>query len=227
MKRDRARFAPKGSARAGPAFARVAEPKSAWGRIDKPNGNRPSRADQRPKGRQGAEIAKFASLERAASAKPAGRPQSARAALWLWFCRRFERRGNLALAEPRRLSCESWRGMERMTAQGLLDALEPRRPKTPAPGRRCSSAGGGRGLAKPTPGAERAARRRNYPNLFDILLQEFRVRAEPHENIMRLIDNPIKRAKTRSALRRQIAKLGRNGRVLTNSRRNYSFVTPF
>lgn len=39
-----------------------------------------------------------------------------------------------------------------MTAQGLLDALEPRSPKTPAPGRRCSSAGGGRGLAKPTPG---------------------------------------------------------------------------
>lgn len=143
------------------------------------------------------------------------------------FAAAFERRGNLALAEPRRLSCESWRGMERMTAQGLSDALEPRRPKTPAPDRRCSSAGGGRGSAKPTPGAERAARRRNYPNLFDILLQEFWVRAEPHENIMRSIDNPIKRSKTRSALRRQIAKLGRNGRFLTNSRRNYSFVTPF
>lgn len=111
--------------------------------------------------------------------------------------------------------------------QGLLDALEPRRPKTPAPDRPCPSAGGGRGLAKPTPGAERAARRRNYPNLFDILLQEFWVRAEPHENIMRSIDVSVKGANTRSALRRQIAKLGRNGRVLTNLRSNYSIITLF
>lgn len=143
------------------------------------------------------------------------------------FAAAFERRGNLALAEPRRLSCESWRGMERKIARGcwMLSCREGR--KRPLLIAVSSSAGGGRGLAQPTPGAGRATRRRNYPNIFDILLQEFWVRAEPHENIMRSIDNPIKRSKTRSALRRQIAKLGINGRVLTNWRRNNPIIMHF
>ena len=64
------------------------------------------------------------------------------------FAAVFERRENLALAESRRLSCESWRGMERMTAQGLLDALEPRRPKTPAPDRRALVGRGRAGIGQ-------------------------------------------------------------------------------